>query len=234
MTLALEIDSLSFHYPDGQPALDAVSLRIEDKQRVAILGPNGAGKSTLLLHLNGLLSLSSSVKVYGQALSRANISDVRSQIGMVFQNPDDQLFCQCVGDDVAFGPRNMGLSAEEIEQRVQSSLAAVQLGGFEHRSPLHLSVGQKKRAALATVLAMDAKLLALDEPTAGLDPRGRRQLIELLLALDRTQVVITHDLNLARQLCPRAILLSNGRVVADEDCQSLLDKEDVLREHGLM
>jgi cobalt/nickel transport system ATP-binding protein len=200
---------------------------------VGLLGPNGAGKSTLLLHLNGCLPSQDAVFVRGIALRPQTVREVRRRVGLVFQNPDDQLFMPRVCDDVAFGALNEGCSPEVARERVTRALAAVGMGGYEERSPHHLSIGEKKRIALATVLVMECDLLALDEPTAGLDPRARRELIRLLADLQRTQVIATHDLELALELCHRVLVLSRGAVVAEGRPRDLLADADLMEANGL-
>jgi cobalt/nickel transport system ATP-binding protein len=231
---AIEIQGLSFRYPDGTIALNDLSLTVEAGERVAILGPNGAGKSTLLLHFNGIQTASNGcVRVFGEVVSRASLRRVRQRVGFVFQNPDDQLFCPTLYEDVAFGPRNLGLAEAEVARRVEDALGAVGLDGLGGKSAYHLSVGQKKRAALATVLAMDAEVLVLDEPTAGLDPRGRRELLGLLRGFGGTQVIATHDLPFVRELCGRAVVMAEGRVVAEGEPGVLLGDGRLLEEYGL-
>ena len=229
---AIEVTALSYAYPDGSPALHELTFSIAKDERLALVGPNGAGKSTLLLHLNGILQ-SAAVKVAGLPVTRANLQAVRRKVGLVFQDPDDQLFCPTVFEDVAFGPRNLRLNAAEVEQRVRAALRGVGLEGFEQRGAFHLSVGQKKRAALATVLAMQPEILALDEPTSNLDRRGRRELIALLKRLSGTQVIATHDLELAAEVCGRVIVLEQGRVVAHGDPRTVLSDQAFLLAHGL-
>ena len=231
--LIVQLKALTFRYPDGTPALDCITLDLARGERVALLGANGAGKSTLLLHLNGILQ-SPGVKVCGLALERRNLKAIRQKVGLVFQNPDDQLFCPTVFDDVAFGPRHMGLGEADVELRVARSLAQVGLTGQRGRSAFHLSVGQKKRAALATVLAMAPELLVLDEPTSNLDPRGRKEVRRLLQELGGTQLIATHDFTLVRELCQRAIVLSRGRKVADGGVEEVLGATALLEEHGLV
>ncbi|MDF1666411.1 MAG: ABC transporter ATP-binding protein [Planctomycetota bacterium] len=235
-TRALEITDLTYQYPNGTLALDKLSLAVEANERVAIIGANGAGKSTLLLHLTGVLraSSSSAFKVFGTELSKKTLREIRQRVGMVFQNPDDQLFCPSVHEDVAFGPRNLKLPESEVLKKVEESLAAVGLPDHGSRSAFQLSLGQKKRAAIATVLAMDCQMLALDEPTSALDPRGRREIMELLEQLGGTQLIITHDFALAQRLCSRAIILHNGRKVADGDPANLLNDEALLDAHDLL
>lgn len=230
---AVRIRNLSFAWPDGTQALQGVSLDVAQGERVALLGANGAGKSTLMLHLNGLHPSRGEVEILGVPVVKKNHKLVRQRVGLVFQNPDDQLFCPTVYEDVAFGPRNLGLSEDRVEEVVTHALAAVGLAGFEKRASLHLSLGEKKRVAMATVLSMDAQILCLDEPTAGLDPRGRREFTELMRSLRQTLLIVTHDLALARELCSRAVVLSKGRIAADYDVSSVLENSTFLREHGL-
>jgi len=230
---AVELIDVRYTYPDGQPALRGVSLRIEVGEKVALIGPNGAGKSTLLLSLNGILRGEGSIHTMGIPLSDATLGQIRAQIGLLFSNPDDQLFSPTVLDDVAFGPLHMGLPREEVLERSREALALVDMAGFEERVPHRLSLGQKKRVAIATVLSMGAPVLALDEPSANLAPAARRQLIELLRALPQTMLVSTHDLALVQDLLPRTIVLDEGRVVADGPTAHILLDSALLEEHGL-
>ena len=234
---AIEIDNLRFTYPDGKPALHGISFCIAENECVGLIGPNGAGKSTLLLHLNGLLpedpAKASSVRVFGQAAIEENLPTIRREVGLLFQDPDDQLFCPTVFEDVAFGPEQLGLGREEIEARVRKSLATVGLCGFERRAPHHLSGGEKRRVCLAGVLACESRILVLDEPTAGLDPRGRRELKQLLQRIPATKILATHDLELVAELCSRAILLDDGRIIADGPALDLLNDEPLMLKHGL-
>lgn len=233
--MMLTISNLSYHYPDGTPALREIDLTIAAGERVALLGVNGAGKSTLLLQLNGTLRPSSgAIVVDGLPVTPQNLRQIRARVGLVFQDPDDQLFSPTVFDDVAFGPLYMGLAPAEVGRRVQQALQAVGMTGYEQRSPHRLSLGQRKRVALATVLAMQPSLLALDEPSAGLDPRARRGLSELLRTLPQTMLVSTHDLALVADVFPRVIVLAEGRVVADEATSSLLADYDRLLQYGLI
>ena len=209
-------------YPNGVVALDGVTLDVQTGERVAILGPNGAGKTTLMLHLNGLLK------------GDVTVSDgtpPRRAVGLVFQDPDDQLLMPTVREDVAFGPLNLKLT--DIERRVTDALQAVRMDEHSGRAPHQLSLGQKRRVAIATVLAMDPRVLVLDEPSANLDPRTRRELMELLAELDRTLLIVTHDLPLAGRLCERAVILSAGRIVADGPCLELLADTELLAAHDL-
>lgn len=230
---SIEIEGLSFSYPDGHPALRDVSLRIAPGEKVALVGPNGAGKSTLILHLNGILRGDGRVSVCGLPVAEKNLGRVRAVVGLVFQNPDDQLFSPTVFDDVAFGPLYQGLGREDVEQRVTSALAAVRMSGYARRVSHHLSAGEKKRIAIATVLSMEPEILVLDEPTAGLDPRARRGLIRLLRDLPMTMLVSTHDLAMARELLPRMVILDEGHLVADGPTEALLANEALLEAHGL-
>ena len=229
----VQIENLSFSYPDGTPALQGVSLDILQDQKVALIGPNGAGKSTLLLHLNGIFSCNGNVRVLGMTLEKKNLKSIRQKVGLVFQNPDDQLFCPTVFDDIAFGARNLGLSEELVVQRVRDSLASVGLAGFEQHSAFHLSLGEKKRVSIATVLAMDSQILALDEPTSNLDPRGKKDIIKLLRKIGGTQIIVTHDLSLVRNLCDRTVVLSKGKKVADGATEEILNDQVFLESHGL-
>ena len=229
----IQVDALSFTYPDGQRALDGLSLAVRDGEKVGLIGANGAGKSTLLLHLNGILPSNGCVRVLGMKVEKANLKTIRQSVGLVFQNPDDQLFCPTVGDDVAFGPRQLRLPEAEVAARVRDSLAAVGLRGFEARSAFHMSFGEKKRVAIATVLSMNPKVLALDEPTSNLDPRSRKELIRLLRRLGGTQIIASHDLDLVRTLCDRAVLLSKGKAVAEGEPGKILGDIALLEAHGL-
>ena len=232
---AIEIEHLTFRYPDGQLALHDVSLQVARRERMALVGPNGAGKSTLMLHLNGILGArDGSIRVDGQPVMDKHLGAIRARVGLVFQNPDDQLFSPRVEQDVAFGPLHMGLPEAEVRARVDRALAAVGMQDYAGRTSVHLSGGEKKRIALATVLSMDADLLVLDEPSAGLDPRARRELIRLLRTFeDRTLLVSTHDMRLVWDLCARVVVLDGGRVVADGPARDLLADADLMERHGL-
>jgi cobalt transport protein ATP-binding subunit len=231
--VAVEISGLHYDYPDGTVALNGIDLEIQSGEKVGIIGANGAGKSTLLLHLNGILRGDGTVRVFGSPINKSNLSAVRREVGLVFQNPDDQLFCPTVYDDVAFGPRNMRLAEQQVAERVSRALRLVGLDGLERKSAFHLSIGQKKRAALATVLVMDARVLALDEPSGNLDPRARRELMALLKDLAETQVIATHDLGLVADICSRVVLLDRGKVVADGQGHDILENRVLLEQHGL-
>jgi cobalt/nickel transport system ATP-binding protein len=231
--LAVRIQGLSFSYPDHHIALRAVDFCVAPGERVAIVGPNGAGKSTLMLHLNGILRGEGTVHVGDLEVAEPNLRRVRAVVGMVFQNPDDQLFSPTVFEDVAYGPIYMGLSEDEVRQRVVQALQHMKVEEYAARVSHHLSIGEKKRIAVATVLAMDPSVLVLDEPSAGLDPRSRRNLIQLLDGLSPTMIISTHDLRLVEELCPRTIILDEGRIVADGPTSALLTDEGLLNAHGL-
>ncbi|HXX67068.1 MAG TPA: ABC transporter ATP-binding protein [Polyangiaceae bacterium] len=239
MTCAIDVHDLSFHFDDGTLALERVSFQVAEGECVALIGPNGAGKSTVLLHLAGILPEpgighgEGDVVVLGEPLRRETAGVVRRHIGLLFQDPDDQLFCATVGEDVAFGPRQLGLKGDPLRRRVSESLAKVGLAGFEPRLPHRLSGGEKKRAGLAGLLAYEPKILAFDEPTSGLDPRSRRQLIAIVQGLPATRVLATHDLALAAETCSRIIVLDAGRVVADGPTREILRDDELMYAHGL-
>ncbi len=228
------IDHLHYAYPDGYEALRGVDLRIGRGEKVALVGPNGAGKSTLMLHLNGInVPRHGSVRIGNVVVDRQNARRIRSEVGLVFQDPDDQLFSPTVFDDVAFGPLHMRMPEAEIHERVERALAAVGMSGFERRLPHRLSLGQRKRVAMATVLSMDPSVLVFDEPSAGLDPRGRRELIRLLHQMPQTMLVATHDMRLVAEVLPRTVVLDDGRVVADGPTDRILADVPLLEAHGL-
>ncbi len=254
MKTAILLRGLRYAYPDGREALRGLSLTVGCGEKVALVGPNGAGKSTLLLHLNGLLRGEGEVKVLGRPVigeeiphlraevggrnrrlpsSTRQIPHLRAEVGLVFQNPDDQLFSPTVFDDVAFGPLHMGLPAEEVRRRAAWALDQVGMADAAPRMPHHLSLGERKRVAIATVLAMQPRLLLLDEPTAGLDPRARRDLITLLKGLPQTMLVATHDMRLVAQLCNRVVVMDEGEIVADGPADSLLYDAALMEAHGL-
>jgi cobalt/nickel transport system ATP-binding protein len=231
--LSLEVTDLHFTYPDGHVALRGVSLRIERGEKVALVGPNGAGKSTLMLQLNGILMGQGRISVGGLPVAKEHLRQIRARVGLVFQNPDDQLFSPTVFEDVAFGPLHMGYPEAEVRGRVARALELVGMDAFAERLSHHLSVGEKKRIAVATVLAMDPEILVLDEPTAGLDPRARRSLINLLRELPHTMLVSTHDLLMVRDLFGRMVVMDQGLVVADGPTAQLLEDDALLEAHGL-
>jgi cobalt/nickel transport system ATP-binding protein len=233
MNKVVDIESLSFFYPDGHRGLKNINLVIYAGENVALIGPNGAGKSTLLLHLNGILRGNSVVKVFGLPVEEKNLKEIRRKVGLVFQDPEDQLFSPTVFDDVAFGSINMGYSESEVKQRVAQALKWVGMNGYEQRSPQHLSIGEKKRIAIATVLSLNLELLVLDEPTSNLDPRSKWSLIELLKRLPMTKIIAAHDLELVRALCQRTMILDEGEIVAEGNTTGILDNIPLLRVHGL-
>lgn len=230
----LIVEHLSFAYGDGHEALRDVSLYMAPGEKVALLGPNGAGKSTLILHLNGILKAQAGrIRVCGMEVTEKTLDQVRAAVGLVFQNPDDQLFSPTVFDDVAYGPIYQGLTPHEVRARVDEALAAVGMSAYKERVSHHLSTGEKKRIAIATVLSMQPEILALDEPTAGLDPRARRGLINLLRDLPQTMLVATHDIRMVMDLLPRSVVMDNGEVMADAASAALLADVALLEAHGL-
>lgn len=233
--VVVEVDKLSFTYPDGRQALHEVSFSVGANERVALVGPNGGGKSTLLLHLNGVLrSPAGRITINRVPLDDRSLGQIRGWVGLVFQNPDDQLFSPRVYQDVAFGPLHMGLSEGEVRARVAQALQAVGIADFAERISHHLSIGEKKRVAIATVLSMDPRILVLDEPSAGLDPRGRRHLIGLLGSLaQQTMLISTHDMRLAAELCTHALVLDGGRIVASGPARDILFDRALMEAHGL-
>lgn len=234
---SLQLTQVAYAYPDGHQALFGVDLTLQRGERVALLGPNGAGKTTLVMHLNGILAAGhGQVRVAGEvvdASDRAALARVRARVGIVFQDPDDQLFMPTVAEDVAFGPRNMGLAEDEIARRVDQALQRVGMADFAERPPHHLSFGQRRRVAVATVLAMEPEILVLDEPSSNLDPASRRELAEILRDLDITMLMVTHDMPYALELCERAVVLSGGRIVADGPTVDLLCDDALMRAHRL-
>jgi len=237
MTPSLEVQGLAYAYPDGTQALFGVDVTVGRGERVALLGPNGAGKTTLVLHLNGILHGGlGSVRVGGLLVDpkdKKALREIRRRVGIVFQDPDDQLFMPTVREDVAFGPANLGLRGRELDERVESALRRVGMLDAADRPPQHLSFGQRRRVAVATVLAMEPEILVLDEPSSNLDPASRRELAEILLSLDVTVLMVTHDLPYAAQLCPRALILSDGVIAADGPTAELLADADLLAAHRL-
>jgi len=237
-TPVLDVRGLAYAYPDGHQALFGVDLHVHRGERVALLGPNGAGKTTLVLHLNGILSAESghgagSVTVSGLPVEKANLGEIRRRVGIVFQDPDDQLFMGTVRADVAFGPSNLGLRGAELDGRVMAALEQVGMAEYVDRPPHHLSFGQRRRVAVATVLAMEPEILVLDEPSSNLDPASRRELADILRSLDVTVLMVTHDLPYALELCPRSVVLSGGTVVADGTTYDVLTDEALMTAHRL-
>jgi cobalt/nickel transport system ATP-binding protein len=229
---SVHVSALQYAYPDGNKALNGVDLTIAKGERVALLGPNGAGKTTLVMHLNGILSpTSGSIDIGEFTLDENNrevTKKVREKVGIVFQDPDDQLFMPTVYEDVAFGPTNMGLLRDEVERRSVGALEMVGMLELKDRAPHHLSFGQRRRVAVATVLAMEPEILILDEPSSNLDPASRRELSEILLSLNVTIFMVTHDLPYAFEICERSLILNNGKIVADDSTIN------VLRDQGLL
>jgi cobalt/nickel transport system ATP-binding protein len=234
VTPVLDVRGLAFAYPDGHQALFGVDLHVHRGERVALLGPNGAGKTTLVLHLNGILTAGAgSVAVSGLPVTTGNLPEIRRRVGIVFQDPDDQLFMGTVRQDVAFGPANLGLTGAALDQRVRSALEQVGMADHADRPPHHLSFGQRRRVAVATVLAMEPEILVLDEPSSNLDPASRRELADILRSLDVTVLMVTHDLPYALELCPRAVVLSDGHVVADGATYDVLTDDALMSAHRL-
>lgn len=237
MNPAIEIRDLVFSYPDGKAALRGISFSIAEGECVGLVGPNGSGKSTLLLHLNGILPErypnTPGVIICGKQLSEQSASEIRRDVGLLFQDPDDQLFCPTVFEDVAFGPQQFGMSEEQVRAVVSKALELTSLIGSENRSPHHLSSGEKRRVCLAGVLACEPKVLALDEPTSNLDPRGKRSLINTLNSIPATKIIATHDLEMVVELCSRTIVLDQGLIVADGPTKQLLGDETLMLSHGL-
>ncbi|WP_405642741.1 energy-coupling factor ABC transporter ATP-binding protein [Streptomyces uncialis] len=231
---SLVVAGLAFAYPDGHQALYGVDLRIGRGERVALLGPNGAGKTTLVLHLNGILTPGAgSVTVAGLPVGPGTMPEIRRRVGLVFQDPDDQLFMPTVREDVAFGPATAGLRGTRLTERVDEALGLVGMSAYADRPPHHLSYGQRRRVAVATVLAMRPEILVLDEPSSNLDPAARRELADILRALDVTVLMVTHDLPYAAELCPRSLVLSEGVIAADGPTRTLLRDPELMRRHRL-
>jgi len=237
MTPALEVRELRFRYSDGKEALAGISFNVEEGECLGVIGPNGAGKSTLLLHLNGILPErhdgEASVVVAGLPVSEATILEVRRKVGLLFQDPDDQLFCPTVFEDVAFGPQQYGTTGEALRHTVRAALARVGLEGFESRSPHHLSGGEKQLVCLAGILACDPAILVLDEPTNNLDPRGKREMKKLLRSIPATKIIASHDLELVVELCSRVIVLDAGHLVAEGPTVEIIANEELMLAHGL-
>jgi cobalt/nickel transport system ATP-binding protein len=230
----LEVKDLAFAYPDGRQVLYGVNLDVRPGERVAILGPNGAGKTTLVLHLNGtLLAGSGTVRVDGITAGRMSLREIRRRVGVVFQDPDDQLFSSTVRDDVAFGPKNLGFRGHQLDHKVLDALRAVGMEAFAGRAPHHLSFGQRRRVAASTVLSMDPTVLVLDEPSSNLDPLARREFADIVLSLGLTTVMVTHDLLYALQLCPRSVIMNDGRIVADGPTRDILADQELLAANRL-
>src|SRR3989339_355536 len=234
---ALEINDLSYHYAQGCDVLKHITLSVSPGEKVGVIGPNGAGKSTLFLHLNGILPekkiTTPRIHVFGTPVVTAELPTIRTNVGLLFQDPDDQLFCPTVWEDVAFGPSQLGLTAEEVNTRVSEALMNAGLTDLEQREPHRLSVGEKRRVCLAGILACHSKLLVLDEPTSNLDPRARRELTHLLKGLKDTQIIASHDLEFIVHTCSRVIVLDQGELVAEGPTTAILSDEKLMLAHGL-
>lgn len=231
----LAIESAGFRFSDGRRALDDVSFAVRRGDNVGIIGPNGAGKTTLFLALIGIRRIDrGNIRVMGlDVRHKQSLNDIRRQVGMVFQNPDDQLFSASVYDDVAFGPLHLGINGEPVDTIVAKALEETGMAGSQHRVSHHLSAGEKRRVALATVLACDPQILVLDEPTNDLDPQGRRQIISLIAQLERTRLIASHDLELIRSTCQRVILLDGGRLITDGPADDVMGNAELMNKHGL-
>ncbi len=237
MIAAIEVRGLRFSYPDGKEALAGLTFGVAENECVGVIGPNGAGKSTLLLHLNGILPErhdgDPAVFVAGMPVSEKTLFDIRRSVGLLFQDPDDQLFCPTVFEDVAFGPQQYGIAGDELRGVVRTALAKVGLDGFEDRSPHHLSGGEKQRVCLAGILACQPSILVLDEPTNNLDPRGKRGMKALLRSIPATKIIASHDLELVVELCSRVLVLDGGKLVADGPTVEIISNEELMLAHGL-
>ena len=234
MSKYLKINNLSYAYPDGHKALKGIDFSINKGESIAILGPNGAGKTTLILHLNGILGeLKGEIEVDGLEYSSENIGKIRKTVGVVFQDPDDQLFMPTVIEDVMFGPKNFGYSNEESETNAVEALKMVGMENFQDRAPHHLSFGQKRKVAIATVLASKPKLLVLDEPASNLDPASRRDLIDILIKLDISIILVTHDLPMALEICARSLVLNEGVIKEDSLTKDILQNSQLMKENRL-
>ncbi len=233
MPESIEIDMFSYHYSDGTTALTDINLNIEHGQRVALIGPNGAGKSTLLLAIGGFITGQGKVLINGLVVNSANMRKIRAMIGCCFENPDDQLFMPTLFDDVAFGPLNLGLEPDEVKNRVTETLEIVGLDSMADKAPHHLSAGQKRAAAIATVLAMSPQIITFDEPDGSLDPRNRSNIIKLLSGLSQTLVIATCNMNFAFAIADRAVLIDKGRVIADGNTREIMSDTKLMTEHGL-
>jgi cobalt/nickel transport system ATP-binding protein len=228
------VRNLSYTYPDGTNALKKISFEIYSGESVALVGSNGAGKSTLLLHLNRIIENQNGfIEIQGKILNKKNVKEIRKMVGLVFQDPENQLFMSTVFDDIAFGPINMGLSEEEVHRRVKSSLKKISLDGYEDRCPHHLSFGEKKKISIATVLSIEPQVLLLDEPTSNLDPFARRKMIDMLANLRSTKIIASHDIEMLLEICDRCILLDHGKIAANGKVEEILTNTNLLREHGL-
>ncbi len=230
---AVELNNVSYHYPDGVEALININLTIQKQEKVAVIGPNGAGKSTLITLLNGVRKAEGEIRILEYPVVKKNFPVIRAMIGIVFQNPDDQLFCPTIYEDIAFGPLNSGFSEEDIEKSVQDALEEVDLKGYENRSSFHLSFGERKRASIATILALKPEIIAMDEPTSNLDPAHRRKIIGWIKNRQETFIVTSHDLDMIWETCSRAVILNKGKIVADGTAKEILSDKIMLEENDL-
>lgn len=234
MKEAIKIKKLEYTYPDGTKALKGIDLSISEGESIGVIGPNGAGKSTLLLHLNGILQGNGQVKIMGLDIIDRNLDIIRTKVGLVFQDPENQLFMPTVFDDVAFGPANAGLKKEKVKSLVKEALQEVDMASSVNRISHHLSFGEKKRISIATVLSMKPEIMALDEPTSNLDPKAREDLIRLLRNMDRTKIIASHDLDMILDTCNRAVILDRGIIVADGGAKEILSNATLLKKHNLL
>ena len=230
----LSVNNISFEYPDGFKALENINLSLSKGERLAVLGPNGAGKTTLILHLNGILGdLNGQITLNNNSFSEENISKIRKSVGLVFQDRDDQLFMPTVLEDVMFGPKNFGFSDELVKKNSMKALEQVKMLQFIDKPPHHLSFGQKRKVAIASVLASEPELLVLDEPSSNLDPASRRELIDILKNLDVSIILVTHDLPMALEICNRSVILNNGKITANDETYKILKNEKVMADNRL-
>ncbi|UCD30601.1 MAG: ABC transporter ATP-binding protein [Planctomycetota bacterium] len=229
----LEVEGLYYKYDDGTQALCGVDLKIDRGETIALVGPNGSGKSTLLMCLSGLYFGQGTVRIDGMEMTKSGMKEIRGRVGLVFQSPDDQLFMPTLADDLAFGPINLGYDRAKVQERIDDAASQMQLSDMLDRAPYHLSMGQKRNASIATVLAMQPSLLMMDEPSSNLDPRSRRRLIEVLESLDTTMLIASHDLALIGRLCKRTALIDEGQIVADGPTADILGNRTLMEEHGL-
>ncbi len=230
---AVQITGLSFSYPDETKALENISFSLEEGESLGIIGPNGAGKSTLLLHLNGVLKKDGAVRIFGEFIGKQNIKKIRGKVGLVFQDPNDQLFMPTVFDDVAFGPLNLGMEKEKIKQKITSTLTQLGLSGYEAKNPSHLSLGERKKVSLATVLVLEPQIIVLDEPTANLDPGSKKSFIRTLKKINKTKITASHDMDSIYDLCTQVILMNKGRIVAQGEAENILRDKNLLEANNL-
>lgn len=231
--IVIEIKNLGFTYPDGTEALKNINMQIETGDSVGLIGPNGAGKTTLLLHLNGILRGDGEVEIFDILVNKKNLKEIRKKVGLVFQDPDDQLFMPTVFDDVAFGPINLGFEKEKVVERVNKALKMVGMEDMVDKAPHHLSFGEKKKISLATVFSMNPEILALDEPSSNLDPRGKREIVKILKNINKTKIIATHDFEIIRQLCQRVVLMNQGQIITEGDTETILGNKELLEKNGL-